>query len=176
MTSREYLRQYRQANAAALKAKAAAKRARPEEREKARQRALKWRAANRERLRESQRAWAEENRDTARASGRRWYEKNKQRRAVTCAAWAALNRPAKNEHKRARRALAGSALPKALVVWLLGQPCAYCGLPSEHVEHATPVSRGGLHDASNVIGACARCNQRKGAKTVLEFAGLWPGA
>jgi 5-methylcytosine-specific restriction endonuclease McrA len=47
--------------------------------------------------------------------------------------------------------------------------CAYCGKPSEHVEHCTPISRGGSNDLSNVVMACACCNKRKFNKTVLEF-------
>ena len=56
--------------------------------------------------------------------------------------------------------------------FLLDQPCAYCGSPAEHVEHCTPLSRGGRNDIFNCVGACAACNLSKGRKTVLEFTGL----
>ncbi len=36
-------------------------------------------------------------------------------------------------------------------------------------DHKTPVSRGGLHDRDNIVGACISCNASKGAKTVEEY-------
>jgi 5-methylcytosine-specific restriction endonuclease McrA len=57
---------------------------------------------------------------------------------------------------------------------ILDIPCAYCGVAAEHIDHCTPLSRGGRNDTSNCVGACARCNLSKGTKTVLEFTGLWP--
>ena len=52
---------------------------------------------------------------------------------------------------------------------LLSKPCAYCSAPSKHIDHIIPLSRGGLHDISNVIGACAECNQSKGDRLILEW-------
>jgi 5-methylcytosine-specific restriction endonuclease McrA len=46
-----------------------------------------------------------------------------------------------------------------LVVW-----CAYCELAmASQQDHVRPLSKGGLHTASNVVPSCARCNYRKGA-------------
>ena len=44
-----------------------------------------------------------------------------------------------------------------------GQPCIYCGRPSDTVEHVVPVSLGGTDDPSNLAPACARCNYSRGA-------------
>ena len=54
-----------------------------------------------------------------------------------------------------------------------GGRCAYC-LTAEGTEqdHMTPISRGGAHTLSNVVPACRSCNARKGAKTILEYAGV----
>ncbi len=49
--------------------------------------------------------------------------------------------------------------------------CAYChtsGVPLQ-VEHLLPTSRGGSDRASNLVIACACCNQRKGSRTAEEF-------
>lgn len=49
--------------------------------------------------------------------------------------------------------------------------CAYChtsGVPLQ-VEHLLPTSRGGSDRASNLVIACACCNQRKGSQTAEEF-------
>ena len=35
--------------------------------------------------------------------------------------------------------------------------------------HVIPVSKGGLHVAENVVGACDRCNKKKHDKIVTLF-------
>lgn len=47
----------------------------------------------------------------------------------------------------------------------------YCGeiLTTPHLEHKTPLSRGGLHDLHNICLSCPQCNLRKGTKTEEEF-------
>jgi 5-methylcytosine-specific restriction endonuclease McrA len=48
--------------------------------------------------------------------------------------------------------------------------CAYCGSKpahiahSRHIDHITPLSRGGSHTAENLAPACAACNRAKAAK------------
>jgi 5-methylcytosine-specific restriction endonuclease McrA len=67
-----------------------------------------------------------------------------------------------NPHKRAER-------------WAVsGGRCFYCG---EHVadyhlrglDHLIPQSRGGSHDASNLIPCCRSCNSGKKTKTLEEY-------
>ncbi|MEP6609632.1 MAG: HNH endonuclease [Burkholderiaceae bacterium] len=52
------------------------------------------------------------------------------------------------------------------------QTCAYCSnrLPESEltVEHIVPVSRGGLHEWTNVVTACRSCNTRKGNRRPEE--------
>jgi 5-methylcytosine-specific restriction endonuclease McrA len=49
--------------------------------------------------------------------------------------------------------------------------CAYCHTSEVplQVEHLVPKSRGGSDRASNLVMACAACNQRKGSRTAAEF-------
>lgn len=49
--------------------------------------------------------------------------------------------------------------------------CYYCQrmLVKYHVEHKTPLSRGGLHRDANVCLSCLDCNLRKGTRTEKEF-------
>lgn len=49
--------------------------------------------------------------------------------------------------------------------------CDYCGQRNVKLvmEHMTPISRGGAHDVSNVIPACAPCNTRKRSRTAAEY-------
>lgn len=48
-------------------------------------------------------------------------------------------------------------------------PCAYCGLPSEHVDHIMPRSHGGADSWENYTAACASCNISKGKRSMLGF-------
>lgn len=54
-----------------------------------------------------------------------------------------------------------------------GGICYLCGCGIEfgsfHLEHRTPLIRGGSHSYENVSAACAPCNLRKHTKTALEF-------
>lgn len=49
--------------------------------------------------------------------------------------------------------------------------CFYCPrhLVKFHVDHKTPLSRGGSNWPSNIVCACAECNMKKNAKTAEEF-------
>jgi len=51
--------------------------------------------------------------------------------------------------------------------------CYLCEKPIEfkndHLEHKTPLSRGGTNEYNNLGVSCAKCNQRKFTKTVEEF-------
>lgn len=54
----------------------------------------------------------------------------------------------------------------------LGDCCRYCGEPlyrGGHLDHLTPVSRGGSHNSNNVTLACRSCNLEKGNKTFDEY-------
>lgn len=50
--------------------------------------------------------------------------------------------------------------------------CQYCGeTPGRQlltVDHVVPRSRGGIHDWTNLVTACTRCNQKKGSLTPEE--------
>lgn len=54
-----------------------------------------------------------------------------------------------------------------------GTPCcAYCGEPlgaTWHVDHMTPLHRGGTNDAANLMPACPPCNGWKATYTVEEY-------
>lgn len=62
---------------------------------------------------------------------------------------------------------------------LVEQQCArcwYCGcslvgkdVPTPHVEHQIPLSRGGLDIIENLVAACGPCNQAKRDRTVEEY-------
>jgi 5-methylcytosine-specific restriction endonuclease McrA len=48
--------------------------------------------------------------------------------------------------------------------------CQYCGkhAPNLTIDHVIPRHKGGLHNWTNVVAACASCNHHKGGKTPEE--------
>lgn len=60
-----------------------------------------------------------------------------------------------------------------------GSDCYLCRQPLDfdtpraiHIEHRTPISRGGEHSYANVALACMKCNVRKRHRTEEEFRAL----
>ncbi|MGY5131292.1 HNH endonuclease [Streptomyces nigrescens] len=51
-----------------------------------------------------------------------------------------------------------------------GYRCAYCDERATHLDHVTPISKGGADREANMLPACQRCNLTKGAKTLAEWA------
>lgn len=57
------------------------------------------------------------------------------------------------------------------IYWRDGMACVYCG--SGHnltLDHVVARERGGSHDAENLLTACARCNEKRGTRSLIEFA------
>lgn len=83
--------------------------------------------------------------------------------------------------KRARLAkIKGIPILKRDLISLFAQQsglCYYCytNLIDWHIEHVTPLSRGGQHILTNIVLACPSCNYKKGAKSLKEFLGGTPG-
>jgi 5-methylcytosine-specific restriction endonuclease McrA len=76
---------------------------------------------------------------------------------------------------RARKALADGSHTSEETSQMLrdqGGRCAYCETALEasyHVDHMTPLSRGGSNDWSNLAITCASCNREKGTMTAVEY-------
>lgn len=82
--------------------------------------------------------------------------------------------PARHAARSLRRRGGAVTLADIRALYATEAPCAYCGAPAEHVDHCTPLKRGGAGGLENLVLACSSCNCSKGASTVLEFLGLWP--
>ena len=53
-----------------------------------------------------------------------------------------------------------------------GKLCVYCTQPATHIDHRTPISRGGTNRLDNLQPACAPCNIQKFKKTHEEYLEL----
>lgn len=52
---------------------------------------------------------------------------------------------------------------------IAGDPCRYCGAPSETVDHYFPLAKGGTDHYWNLVPACAGCNLSKAARCGTWF-------
>lgn len=84
---------------------------------------------------------------------------------------------ARGRGKKRREAMKGALVVLTASAWeeileLFDYRCAYCLTPLEEPtqEHMQPLSRGGQHEADNVVPACQNCNSSKGTRTFLGFA------
>lgn len=107
------------------------------------------------------------------------YDKQRERSIVRAATWNRENRERRAEilrkfdqqpHIKARARARN--YPKSLrwyVDLLTGDPCCYCGAPSEHIDHIDPLARGGETTTENLTAACLKCNVGKSAQPLLMF-------
>lgn len=101
----------------------------------------------------------------------------------TCMAANTAKHSAANPEQRARRAMervereaggGGKYDDKdiAAIRLALGGRCRFCDAPlggKPHIEHLTPVSRGGSSRPANLTLSCGPCNLAKTNKTLVEF-------
>lgn len=52
---------------------------------------------------------------------------------------------------------------------IAADPCAYCGGPSQAVDHIKPVSRGGANHWTNFTPSCRSCNSSKRDRELLQW-------
>lgn len=127
-----------------------------------------WRARNPERY-----AAMLARRDKARmsANARKWRARNKDRDLANRRAYYQQNlereRMRARVRARARRCVDADAL--SYVDVLAADPCCYCGVPVEQIDHITPMALGGPGEWTNFTAACKPCNTSKGATPLLLF-------
>jgi 5-methylcytosine-specific restriction endonuclease McrA len=97
-----------------------------------------------------------------------------------CKLWKKLNpdkRLASYQKRRAHTTMTIAAKQLSAMRTAQNGKCYYCQKPLDnrgrgHLEHKTPLSRGGEHALNNVCFACSTCNLKKGRRTEFEFLGL----
>lgn len=142
--------------------------------------------------------WRKANPEKAKAATKAWRERNPEKiKAADKAKWADPEKRAKNQayyrewSKRNKEKLAAKSIDNmhrgrvispdlaghfTLDEWnaMLDEydhRCGYCGVGGVRLDrdHIVPLSRGGRHDASNIIPACRSCNMRKGTRLPDEW-------
>jgi 5-methylcytosine-specific restriction endonuclease McrA len=121
-----------------------------------------WREANKARLAEYTRQWRQDNAERVKRTQKAY----RQREHVLFA-----------DHAAARRALHVGATVEDVeraVVWVRDQGiCVLCRTPADpdnwHLEHLTPLSRGGAHSYANTAVSHPTCNVRKHDRTLDEW-------
>lgn len=146
-----------------------ARRQRPEQKAKAKERSRNHYAANRDAVlaRGRQRAQSGYN--------RRYYEENKEAFIAGVKDWIKRNPERRKVYRNNRRAAEGRVSKTEVDHIRAAQKakCAICrvGLSKagEHIDHIVPLSRGGANISANIQLLCPTCNYRKGSKDPIDF-------
>ena len=129
-----------------------------------------WHKANPEQYQASKTQWGRDNPAKKSASNKKWAKKNPDKLRAKDSKRRAL--------KRSQLGLWWGLIPQLIPAMLQMQndSCAYCRRPfgeeGYHLEHMTPIARGGSHGFDNVVLAHPQCNQQKGKKTREEYLGI----
>lgn len=151
-------------------------------------RSKKWAEENPARLLDNVRRYQTEHPEETREKKQRYYERNKAQVKERARLWnrahpEVIREIAKNSYgvRRARKCANGGKFTRADIA-LIKQAqtdkagnlhCWYCGdvITQYHVDHKTPLSRGGSNAPENLCLACKSCNLLKGSKTPSEWNG-----
>ena len=133
-----------------------------------------------DKARDAMRRWREAHRELSRERNREYhralYARDPEGQKARIAAYYADHPEAmraKDHRYRARHREAEGHFTAAEWIGLVtqfGGVCGYCGAEGPlQADHRVPLCRGGTNFIENIIPACARCNQRKGKATEMEF-------
>lgn len=153
--------------------------------EQAAEQKRRYREENYERVTEYQRLYYEANREKVLEYSRGHYQRNKELRYNQTKQWQGDNpekvRAYQHQYQGRKRNQKGEPYGGGDIIRMHENQdgcCYYCQekLIEYHVEHMTPISRGGLDCIHNIALACPTCNLRKSDKTAEEFLEVTHGA
>lgn len=132
--------------------------------------------ANRERLLARFQGYRQENAERLREGARARYAANPEVVRAYRLANREVKRATDSRRRARRRGISGrplDAIDRLLSVEyrkaIAGEPCTYCGEPSENDDHKLPLARGGTDHWWNLHRTCQSCNFRKHTMTHEEF-------
>jgi len=138
----------------------------------------RWYKKNRKRAIARVKRWRGKNRCRVRKRNRKLYRQDPLRHRLKQRRWRQRHPDKVLEHTRNRKARVRGAHGRhtkddvARVLFDQKYRCYFCPtrlLRRYHVDHKTPISRGGSNWPRNLCCTCRTCNLRKGTKTVAEF-------
>lgn len=151
-----------------------------ENREELAARKREYQVRNQERIRAQRKAWYAARREKRRAKAREYGVRNREARNARVKDWLAEN-PEKARLIRARCDMKRRGvrqiddIERAVVFERDCGICQICGAAVDperwHLDHITPLSRGGEHSYANVQVSHPRCNQRKNRRLQEELPG-----
>lgn len=125
---------------------------------------------------EYQREYHRKNRQRLSLQTLEWNKNNREKRRAIAIAYAHRQRVllAGKTTRRDKVKLRASSATAEQVREIFGKAdhhCVYCGLKTAKLtlDHYTPIAKGGLHTASNLVPSCKPCNSSKGAKEPDEW-------
>lgn len=144
---------------------------------------IEWQKKNPDRHASLRKAWKKENPKKDAAHTKKWQDSNRGRVREKDREWKAANpsyRYATDSARRSREKGATGSHTLTDVMWIFYSQrglCANCNSNLEkigrnkfHVDHVTPLARGGSNDKYNLQCLCPPCNLKKSAKDPVDWA------
>lgn len=142
--------------------------------EKRKETCKNYREKNPEACKEAYLKWQEKEKARGWAVKKAYDLANPEQRKARASKWA-KNNPESNRMSNHRRRGATGAFTKKDIDFLMKSQrgkCVSCFtslLNGKHIDHITPIARGGTNDPTNLQLLCPDCNRRKGAKDPIDF-------
>ena len=142
--------------------------------------AAQWRAANREAIAARMAAYYQANREKRDAYRKAYRAAHREADRAYAVVYDLAHPEAVRDRNRRRRALKAGAEGTHTAEDVQGQydrqkgKCFYCRKKlgkKYHVDHVTPLSKGGSDGPENLVIACGPCNLTKHAKHPMDFCG-----
>lgn len=136
---------------------------------------------NRERMAEYSKQYYADNRDRYAEQGAKWYAENKAQKNKSASEWKRGNLDKIREYnnrRRAARVAAGDSYTAEEAASILEAQMHLCAnelcvadlkVIKKHLDHKTPLVRGGSNGKENLQWLCAKCNLSKAALTDEEW-------
>jgi 5-methylcytosine-specific restriction endonuclease McrA len=132
---------------------------------------------------DSKRVWAQNNVERIRSQREKKYKASRDAYIEKARIWSIENKDkrsaiSKSYKARRRQQEIGGDSTAQIGEWenSAAKVCYWCGIEcakNYHADHYQPLAKGGKHEVSNLVIACAGCNLKKNAKDPYKFAGLF---
>jgi hypothetical protein len=164
--NRDRAKQYRRENPERrrVSSREQARRSRRQNPEKSRAADKKWRDANPEKAAASHAKWRAENPEKVKEHNRTWPKLNPDKKR------------SKDHRRRAQKLQSGESFSASDIREILAaqkHKCAYCSKSIRkkyHIDHITPLAKGGSNGRKNIQLTCVDCNLEKWSHDPLVFA------